>query len=75
MACTIVAGASGGAAGAEVCPAPRELPVMGALVESGLHDLAIPAADSVGYFQTRAAIWNRGEYAGPGSLQVMYVAR
>jgi hypothetical protein len=50
--------------GAGAVGLPRELPVMGAIVESGLHNLTIPDADSVGYFQTRASIWNRGEYAG-----------
>jgi hypothetical protein len=52
--------------GAGAAGLPRELPVMGAIVESGLHNLAIADADADadGYFQTRTSIWNRGEYAG-----------
>src|SRR5918996_3562373 len=43
---------------------PPELPVMAALVESGLRNLALGDADSAGYFQMRVSIWNRGEYFG-----------
>jgi NlpC/P60 family len=43
---------------------PSELPVMAALVESGMRNLDHGHADSVGYFQMRAGIWNQGEYAG-----------
>jgi hypothetical protein len=43
---------------------PRELPVMGALVESGLTNLKLADADSVGFFQMRVSIWNTGQYAG-----------
>ncbi|MGH2943695.1 MAG: hypothetical protein ACRDLN_13075, partial [Solirubrobacteraceae bacterium] len=43
---------------------PPELPVMAALVESGLANLPGGHADSVGFFQMRAGIWNTGEYAG-----------
>jgi hypothetical protein len=43
---------------------PPELPVMGALVESGLKNLKFGDADSVGFFLMRVGIWNRGEYAG-----------
>jgi len=50
--------------GAGVAGLPRELPVMGALVESGVHNLRIPDADTAGYFQMRMSIWNGGEYAG-----------
>jgi hypothetical protein len=46
---------------------PRELPVMAALVESGMRNLQIPDVDSAGYFQMRVGIWNTGAYAGfPG---------
>jgi hypothetical protein len=43
---------------------PPELPVMAALVESGLRNLPGGDADSVGFFQMRASIWNQGDYAG-----------
>jgi hypothetical protein len=43
---------------------PGELPVMAALVESGLENLDYGDADSVGFFQMRVSIWNKGEYAG-----------
>lgn len=43
---------------------PRELPVMGALVESGMRNLPPGDADSAGYFQMRVPIWNSGAYAG-----------
>ncbi|HSI80965.1 MAG TPA: hypothetical protein VK919_09970 [Solirubrobacterales bacterium] len=43
---------------------PRELPVMAALVESNVANLNYGDADSVGFFQMRVGIWNRGEYAG-----------
>jgi hypothetical protein len=43
---------------------PPELPVMAALVESGLRNLNVGDADSVGYFQMRVSIWNTGDYAG-----------
>jgi hypothetical protein len=43
---------------------PGELPVMGALVASGLQNLAQGAGDSAGYFQMRVAVWNAGQYAG-----------
>jgi hypothetical protein len=43
---------------------PPELPVMAALVESGLRNLNYGDADSVGFFQMRLSIWNQGEYAG-----------
>jgi hypothetical protein len=50
--------------GASAAGQPRELPVMGALVESGLRNLSIADADSAGYFQMRVGVWNRDEYAG-----------
>jgi len=37
---------------------------MASLVESGLQNLSYGDADSVGYFQMRASIWDQGEYAG-----------
>jgi hypothetical protein len=43
---------------------PGELPVMAGLVESGLKNLSYGDADSVGFFQMRASIWNKGPYAG-----------
>jgi NlpC/P60 family len=43
---------------------PPELPVMAALVESGLRNLPGGDADSVGFFQMRTSIWNQGDYAG-----------
>ena len=43
---------------------PAELPVMAALVESGVRNLSFGDADSVGFFQMRVSIWNRGAYAG-----------
>lgn len=43
---------------------PGELPVMAALVESGLRNLPYGDRDSVGFFQMRQGIWDRGPYAG-----------
>ncbi len=43
---------------------PPELPVMASLVESNLQNLSYGHADSVGFFQMRASIWDQGEYAG-----------
>jgi hypothetical protein len=43
---------------------PRELPVMAALVESGLHNDPSGDRDSVGYFQMRTSIWDSGPYTG-----------
>jgi hypothetical protein len=43
---------------------PGELPVMAALVESGVANLKYGDADSLGYFQMRTSIWNKGAYAG-----------
>ena len=37
---------------------------MAALVESGVRNLNYGDADSVGFFQMRVGIWNKGEYAG-----------
>jgi hypothetical protein len=43
---------------------PPELPVMAALVESGMRNLPGGDADSAGFFQMRAGIWDNGAYAG-----------
>ena len=43
---------------------PPELPVMASLVESGVKNLDFGDADSVGFFQMRVGIWNKGAYAG-----------
>ena len=51
-------------AGAVARGLPPELPVMAALVESGLRNLPYGDADSVGFFQMRTRFWNQGEYAG-----------
>jgi len=52
------------AAGAARHGLPPELPVMAALVESGVRNLRFGHADSVGFFQMRVGIWNKGAYAG-----------
>jgi hypothetical protein len=52
---------AGGAARAGL---PPELPVMAALVESGLTNLQTGDGDAVGYFGMRLSIWNGGQYAG-----------
>ncbi|MEA2220439.1 MAG: hypothetical protein QOJ35_3065 [Solirubrobacteraceae bacterium] len=52
------------AAGARAAGLPGELPVMAALVESGLRNLPYGDADSVGFFQMRLAVWDHGAYAG-----------
>jgi hypothetical protein len=52
------------ASGALASGLPAELPVMGALVESGLQNLSFGDADAVGFFQMRLGIWNQGQYAG-----------
>ncbi len=43
---------------------PRELPVMAALVESGLKNDNYGDRDSLGFFQMRTSIWDQGKYAG-----------
>jgi hypothetical protein len=52
------------AAGAAARDIPPELPVMAALVESGLSNLSYGDRDSLGFFQMRERFWNKGEYAG-----------
>jgi hypothetical protein len=49
---------------AEKAGLPRELPVMAALVESGLANLSGGDADSAGFFQMRSSVWDSGDYAG-----------
>jgi hypothetical protein len=49
---------------AEKAGLPPELPVMASLVESGVKNIHYGDADSVGFFQMRVGIWNRGPYAG-----------
>ncbi len=49
---------------AEKAGLPPELPVMAALVESGVRNLDYGDADSMGFFQMRKSIWDRGATAG-----------
>lgn len=50
------------ARGAMAAGLPGELPVMGALVESSLTNVAQGDRDAAGYFQTRVAVWDRPPY-------------
>ena len=50
--------------GAAASGLPAELPVVAALVDSGLANLQAGDSDAVGYFQMRLGIWNTGEYEG-----------
>ena len=43
---------------------PAELPVMAALVDSGLRNLPQGDRTTAGYFQMRVDIWDKGDYAG-----------
>ena len=43
---------------------PPELPIMASLVESGMTNIQGGDADSVGFFQMRVGIWDKGEYRG-----------
>jgi cell wall-associated NlpC family hydrolase len=52
------------AAQAQKAGLPPELPVMAALVESGVANLGGGDRDSVGFFQMRLGGWNHDEYAG-----------
>jgi hypothetical protein len=52
------------AGGARDAGLPGELPVMAALVDSGLKNLAPGDSSTAGYFQMRVDIWNKGDYAG-----------
>jgi hypothetical protein len=49
---------------AEQAGLPRELPIMAALVESGLTNVQGGDRDSIGFFQMRTSFWNQGPYAG-----------
>ena len=49
---------------AEKAGLPPELPVMAALVESGVKNLNFGDADSVGSSRCASSIWNQGPYAG-----------
>ena len=56
---------------AEKAGIPAELPVMAALVESGLKNSQFGDADVAGYFAMRVSIWNSGPYLGfPTSPQL-----
>jgi hypothetical protein len=50
--------------GARALGLPGEIPVMAGLVESGLRNLNYGDADSLGFFQMRTSIWNKGAYKG-----------
>jgi hypothetical protein len=52
------------ASGAQARRVPAELPLMAALVESGLRNLKQGDTDAAGYFAMRVSIWNSGKYAG-----------
>jgi cell wall-associated NlpC family hydrolase len=52
------------AAQAQQAGLPRELPVMAALVESGVANLKGGDADSAGFFQMRVGVWDKGAYLG-----------
>jgi hypothetical protein len=52
------------AGGASAAGIPGELPVMGALVSSGMQNLNTGDASDAGYFQIRIDIWDQGDYAG-----------
>jgi hypothetical protein len=58
---TLAAWMAGGAAAAGL---PGELPVMAALVDSGLSNLPQGDGATAGYFQMRVDVWNAGDYAG-----------
>ena len=52
------------ARGARARRVPGELPVMAALVETGMRNLNSAENDSAGYFGMRKTVWNSGIYAG-----------
>ncbi len=52
------------AGGAIAAGLPGELPVMAALVESGMQNLDYGDAANTGFFQILMSIWNTGKYAG-----------
>ena len=43
---------------------PAELPVMAALVESNLTNVAVGDGDAAGFFEMRVSVWNTGRYFG-----------
>jgi Novel STAND NTPase 1 len=47
---------------AKAARVPPELPVMTALVESGMKNLQYGDADTRGFFQMQKSVWNRGPY-------------
>jgi len=49
---------------AKAASLPAQLPIMAALVESGLRNLPPSAADCAGFFQMRVSLWDQGKYAG-----------
>jgi cell wall-associated NlpC family hydrolase/soluble lytic murein transglycosylase-like protein len=49
---------------AEAAGLPPELPVMAALVESGVQNLDHGHSSSVGYFQMLTELWDQGPYKG-----------
>src|SRR5262249_18598240 len=49
---------------AQAAGLPGELPVMAALVESHLSNADHGDRDSLGFFQMRTSIWDRGPYRG-----------
>ena len=51
-------------AGAREAGLPAALPVMAALVDSGMRNLSQGDTTTAGYFQMRVDIWNKGDYAG-----------
>jgi len=57
---------------------PPELPVMAALVESGLTNRRPGRDGSAGYFRLKTSIWNAGEYTGypdHPELQLLWFVR
>jgi hypothetical protein len=52
------------AAGAIRSGLPAELPVMAALPESELRNVPYGQDDSVGFFQMKQHLWDKGQYAG-----------
>jgi hypothetical protein len=47
---------------AKAAGVPPELPVIAALVESGMANLQFGDGDSLGFFQMQTSVWNRGPY-------------
>ena len=56
---------------AKAASLPAQLPVMAALVESGLRNLPPSEAGNAGFFQMRVSLWDQGKYAGfPGDPEL-----